>query len=247
MNRYGEVFAKFYDRYFSDYAENAAPVLLRFFSSQHIFAKNPRVLDLGCGTGRLALRFLEAGYSLTGLELSPHMVDFAAAKCARFLVTGKAVFIQADISHFQRDNVYGLAVSTYNVMNHLDTEEKLRGCFQSVKRCLDVGGWFLFDYHTAVGLRSWAYSESIRFEEGEVDITACFDEKASQAAIHLKGVFQGEPFEETISNRVFSLERVASLLREEGFSQICFTRMDDLETPLQKPEEEKRVAVMSCV
>jgi predicted TPR repeat methyltransferase len=87
MSQYGEVFAKFYDRYFCGYVESAAPVLLRFMSSQSVSGKNPRVLDLGCGTGRLALRFLEAGYPITGLDLSSPMLALAMARCARYLVT----------------------------------------------------------------------------------------------------------------------------------------------------------------
>ena len=40
----------------------------------------PRVLDLGCGTGALAARLLDAipGCSLTGVDLSPRMVEVAA-------------------------------------------------------------------------------------------------------------------------------------------------------------------------
>lgn len=247
MNQYGDVFSKFYERYFSDYAENAAPFLLCFFSSQPLSQKQPRVLDLGCGTGRLALRFLESGYSVTGLDLSPHMLDLAAARCAHFLGTGKAVFIQTDISQFSKNGDYSLAVSTYNAMNHLATEQKLRGCVRSVKACLETGGWFLFDYHTAVGLKVWADSESIQFEEGEVEMSGSFDEKDGLAIVRLKGVFNQEPFEETVWNQTFPLARVARLLEEEGFNIVRFARIVDLEKPLEKPEEENRVVVMARV
>jgi ubiquinone/menaquinone biosynthesis C-methylase UbiE len=36
-----------------------------------------RVLDVGCGTGFLALRFAELGHAVTGLDLSPRMIDRA--------------------------------------------------------------------------------------------------------------------------------------------------------------------------
>jgi SAM-dependent methyltransferase len=245
MNPYGEVFSKFYERHFNDYAKNAAPVLLRFFSSQPISQKQSRVLDLGCGTGSLALRFLEAGYSVTGLDLSSHMLDLAAGKCAHFLGTGKAIFTQADISEFSKNGDYSLAVSTYNVMNHLGTEEKLRGCARSVKACLVTGGWFLFDYHTAAGLKAWADSESAQFEEGEVEMSGSFDEINGRAIVRLKGLFNLEPFEETVWNQTFPLARVARLLEEEGFNIVRIAGMVDLEKPLEKPEEENRVVVMA--
>src|ERR1700690_3738889 len=101
MNPYDETFAKFYDRYFGDYAEKASPVLLRFFASKPEAGIYPRVLDLGCGTGRLSLHFLEAGYAVTGLDLSPHMMAIAEARCGRHRVSGRAQFLPADISGFR--------------------------------------------------------------------------------------------------------------------------------------------------
>ncbi|HEY4026178.1 MAG TPA: class I SAM-dependent methyltransferase [Candidatus Dormibacteraeota bacterium] len=40
------------------------------------------VLDAGCGTGSLALLAAEAGHRVTGVDLSPRMVDLARAKLA---------------------------------------------------------------------------------------------------------------------------------------------------------------------
>ncbi|WP_330334663.1 class I SAM-dependent methyltransferase [Streptomyces sp. NBC_00536] len=55
------------------------------------------VLDVGCGTGSLALLLAEAGHRVTGVDLAPRMVDQAEAKLAaaglpgRFLVGDAAV------------------------------------------------------------------------------------------------------------------------------------------------------------
>jgi len=42
--------------------------------------RGQRVLDIGCGTGRHLLMFLEMGLDVTGLDPSPHMLGIAAAK-----------------------------------------------------------------------------------------------------------------------------------------------------------------------
>jgi ubiquinone/menaquinone biosynthesis C-methylase UbiE len=39
-----------------------------------------RVLDVGCGTGFLALRFAELGHTVSGIDLSPQMIDRARRK-----------------------------------------------------------------------------------------------------------------------------------------------------------------------
>ena len=38
------------------------------------------VLDLGCGTGSLALLAIEAGHRVVGVDLSPRMVELARAR-----------------------------------------------------------------------------------------------------------------------------------------------------------------------
>jgi SAM-dependent methyltransferase len=50
------------------------------------------VLDLGCGTGSLALLAVEAGHRVVGVDLSPRMVELARAKLAGFatLLVGDA-------------------------------------------------------------------------------------------------------------------------------------------------------------
>ncbi|MFG2131097.1 class I SAM-dependent methyltransferase [Streptomyces sp. NPDC048751] len=50
------------------------------------------VLDLGCGTGSLSLLAAERGHRVTGVDLSPAMVDLARAK----LVGRDAVFLCGD-------------------------------------------------------------------------------------------------------------------------------------------------------
>jgi SAM-dependent methyltransferase len=43
-------------------------------------ARGPWVLDLGCGTGSVALRLAARGLHVTGVDLSPEMLDFARQK-----------------------------------------------------------------------------------------------------------------------------------------------------------------------
>lgn len=48
---------------------------------RHVLAENPgRALDIGCGTGRLLVRFLSYGFEVEGLELSPDMLEICRRK-----------------------------------------------------------------------------------------------------------------------------------------------------------------------
>jgi SAM-dependent methyltransferase len=245
MNLYGETFAKFYDRHFGLYAEKSAPLLLRFLSSQPIASGRLPVLDLGCGAGHLAFHFLEAGYRFVGLDLSPHMLVMAEKRCWRYVAGHQGRFLQEDIARFQVGGTYSMALSTYNVMNHLDSEEKLRGCFRSVRGCLAGGAKFVFDFHTLIGLREWAGAESVPWEGEELESKGEFDCVKGRAVMHVTGKMEGRLFDETIVNHSYPLTQLAQWLGQEGFGDVQFSRMDDLPASLRDPEKENRVVVVA--
>ena len=243
VDRYGETFAKFYDRYFGDYAEKATPVLLRFFAS---WPGGPgRILDLGCGTGRLALRFLEAGYEVTGLDLSAEMLALAEIRCVKFLVEGKGQFVRSDMADFKIPGPFAFVLSTYNSMNHLDSESKMRACFRAVHSCLERGGLFLFDYHTMKGLAEWSYAESADWEDGKLETSGVFDPVSRKAVMRLRGSYQGAELNDSITNYTFPLEKLVGWLGESGFKKVFFAGMEDLNKPLSEPEAQKRIVVLA--
>ncbi len=45
-----------------------------------------RILDLGCGTGSISVLLAEMGHSVTGIDLSPRMIEQATAKAHRHAV-----------------------------------------------------------------------------------------------------------------------------------------------------------------
>ncbi|WKY48157.1 methyltransferase domain-containing protein [Eubacteriaceae bacterium ES3] len=55
--------------------ENDA-VINMLLSKGAIF-KGARVLDIGCGAGRYSKLFLKAGCEVTGIDISPNMIDFS--------------------------------------------------------------------------------------------------------------------------------------------------------------------------
>lgn len=245
MNPYGEKFAEFYDKRFGNYADMSAPHLLRFFSDQPVSREYPKVLDLGCGTGQLAFHFLEAGYSFAGVDLSEEMLLKARERCRRHTLTGKGNFLLGDISAFKIPGPFGMAVSTYNSLNHLETEEALRGCFRSVRPALAPGGSFLFDYHTALGLEAWAGDEASSGEGDSVQSHGAFDEATGKAVMRLEIRAKGEVFQSIIENKTFPLSRVVAWLRDEGFQGVRFSEMTRLNETVSDPEKEKRVVVIA--
>jgi SAM-dependent methyltransferase len=55
-----------------------------------------RALDAGCGTGSVAVLLAELGFTVQGIDLSPRMLEQAAAKARRFSV--EVDLIEGDVS-----------------------------------------------------------------------------------------------------------------------------------------------------
>src|SRR5439155_23624038 len=60
------------------------------------------LLDLACGTGRMALRLATLGYQVTGVDLMPEMIDWARQKAAKQAVSIEWVVADARRSQLQK-------------------------------------------------------------------------------------------------------------------------------------------------
>jgi len=75
---YGPDQAWIHDARFGDLARSAAELVLERLRGSGLH--DGTVADLGCGSGILAARMLEAGYDVVGVDLSPAMLDLARAR-----------------------------------------------------------------------------------------------------------------------------------------------------------------------
>jgi SAM-dependent methyltransferase len=106
-----------------------------------------RLLDVGCGTGKSFLPFLERGYEVRACDLSPAMAALAAEKAA-----GRARVEVHDVRSLPTLGAFDLVCCLDDVVNYLDSEQELVDAFTSVRRNLAPGGVVVFDANTL-----WAY------------------------------------------------------------------------------------------
>jgi SAM-dependent methyltransferase len=244
MQAYGSAFARIYNLLWGGFARDIAPRIFEFYTPQP-----PTLLDLCCGTGQLALYFLERGYQVTGLDLSEAMLEHARANTSMFVQAGQAQFVQADAAHFTLDQRFGLVVSTFDALNHLPDLDALRGCFASVYAVTLPGGKFVFDLNTRKGLFRW--NGIIMSETDEaLTITRGIYDGGDKGYTRVTGFLCEDDerytrFDETVYNTVFPSETVRTLLLETGWSEVYFARAANLETPLDAPENEGRIFIVA--
>jgi SAM-dependent methyltransferase len=248
MQAYSRAFAHAYHLRWGGFARQVTPRLLDFYAQTPAGQQRLPVLDLCCGTGLVAQGFLERGYSVTGLDLSPHMLAYARQNSAAF--AAQAQFVLADAANFALDGQFGLAVSTYDALNHLPDQAALQGCLRSVGAALVPGGWFIFDLNTRLGLRRWNVT-SVDDSDGTLVITrSSFDGSGDQALLNITGFLRQadgryERFDESLYNTIFDIQTVLWLLLNQGWASAHAARLGNLHTPLSEPEQEARVFVVA--
>jgi len=203
-----------------------------------------------CGTGQLAQHFLEQGYRVTGIDLSPSMLHYARQNNAPYVEAGQARFLQADAADFALDEQFGVAVSTFDALNHLPDSEALRGCFASVFPLLLPDGLFIFDLNTRAGLTRWNRINVRDMPDHLIIDRGIYDEESDRAWVKITGFIRTEGglyerFEETAYNTAYDLDWVRDELLRGGWHSVYFARVDDLGMPIPDPEALNRAFVIA--
>ncbi len=99
-------------------------------------------LDVGCGGGWFTRAFQREGYQMTGLDISPEMLDFAqeqSLKCGL-----RSEYLLGDITRFRSPKKYGFVTAINDCVNYIP-KPRLLSAFKKVYALLEKDGVFLFD------------------------------------------------------------------------------------------------------
>lgn len=130
-------YAEFYDW------ENAQTMARRdvAFWRQLALAADGRVLELGCGTGRVTIPLARAGAPIVGVDLSAPMLARARKRTARLRVKHRPRLVRGDIRALPfPDARFGLVAAPYGILQSLLNERDLTATLKSVARVLAPGG-----------------------------------------------------------------------------------------------------------
>ena len=104
-------------------------------------AGDGRALELGIGTGRIALPLAQRGVPVHGIELSKAMAARLRAKPG-----GEDVGVTiGDFATTRVDGTFTLAYLVFNTIGNLTTQAAQVACFRNVAAHLEPGGCFLIE------------------------------------------------------------------------------------------------------
>ena len=104
-----------------------------------------RVLELGCGSGRLVCDMATRGFSMTGLDLNPTALEYCKKKLKKLGFKGETVV--GDMTNFKFDQPFDAAVNAINTFRHLESEEAALAHLDCVAEHLKPGGVFVLSLH----------------------------------------------------------------------------------------------------
>ena len=115
--------------------------------ARRLLGPSGRILELGCGSGRVTVPLARAGYHVTGIDHEPAMLAALAERQARLpaAVAARITTMPGDLRAFAVGQRFDLIIAAFNVVEHLYTRGELDACLRAVRRHLRPGGHFAFD------------------------------------------------------------------------------------------------------
>jgi len=220
VNRYSDYnnFAWIYNKHWGYFYSGNSFAILEKLMLQYL-PPNAYILDLCCGTGKLAQKLTEQGYRVTGIDSSEEMIRFAKENAPN------AEFIVEDARNFRLPSVYNGVIAAYDSLNHIMNLEDLIGTFQNVYECLVEGGLFLFDLNMED-----AYNTFWKGSRGTVEDDYAYiarssydpDEKIGKLDFTIFRLLEGkwERSDLTFLQKCYSEREIISALESVGFAEI---------------------------
>ena len=105
------------------------------------------VLELGCGTGRVLIPTAQAGVEITGLDLSPDMLEICRKnlKAEPQEVQARVRLVEGDMRRFELAQKFGLVTLPFRPFQHLTTVEEQLACLGCIHNALAEGGQMILD------------------------------------------------------------------------------------------------------
>ncbi len=138
FNRY----ANYYDLLYHDKDYNKECNFIEAVFKKYTQKPIVTILDVGCGTGGHALSLAERGYHVTGIDLSPTMIDLAKAKQS----SSRLDFHTMDIRNLDLGKKFDACIGMFAVMDYITEDNSIHTALTNIRRHLNHSSLFIFDF-----------------------------------------------------------------------------------------------------
>jgi SAM-dependent methyltransferase len=137
-----DAIARLYDPWSSSVVEDVA-----FYVEEAVSSGGP-VVELGVGTGRIAIPTAAAGIAVVGVDASVEMLAVAREQAELGGVTGLIDFRHGDLRDPPLAGAFPLVTIPFRSLLHMETDRDRRAALAAVRGLLAPGGRLIFDVFT---------------------------------------------------------------------------------------------------
>lgn len=200
-----------------------------------------QILDVGCGTGNIAIPLSKHGLQVTAVDLSEEMLFVAKEKSDA--AEAEVQFFQQDMRELEGLGEFDVVISLCDCINYLNNEQEMNATFQRISHHLKKNGLFIFDVHSIHKVEAIFTGHTFAHNAEEISyIWECFAGEEEFSVDHDLSFFvendEGlyERYDEFHKQRTYSIETYEKALKNSGFEVISITGDFSLET-LEKNAE----------
>ena len=222
-----DAFAWFYERYWNqEFHSLAFPILERIWLAR--VKPRARILDVCCGTGYLAALLAEGGFSVTGVDASAAMIEFARARVPA------ADFRVAPARDFRVTPRCDAAVCTFDSVNHILDPAGLAQVFRNTAASLTRGAPFAFDVLLEEGYQTrWGEGFSIVRDDHVLMISGSgfdFRTRLAECRLTMFRLIDGawQRADTVVHERCYTAAEIDAALAGAGFKDIACYHARDL-------------------
>ncbi len=181
------------------------------------------VLELGCGTGEIAIRLAKNGKSVFASDLSTDMLEVAKQKAMRANVN--LMMQRVDMTDFMTSYPVDLILCLCDSLNYVLNEEDIKKTFINVYNSLKEDGTFIFDVDSLYKMNVILND----YHEHDHDDEFAFSwdvENLGDGYVHhhvyIEDKVEKEIVEEDHYQKTYSLETYLKWLDECGFKNVKY-------------------------
>lgn len=185
-----------------------------------------QILELACGSGRLAVLLKQAGYNVVGFDLSEEMLAIAEQHSRQAQV--RLPLIQGDMTDLSQLDCYDYVTCFADSLCYLPNEQMMLQTFREVYTHLNSDGTFLFDvitpYQTDEIYPGYMYNYT---DETQAFVWTSYADQTPHSVIHDLTFFVWnenlqayERLNELHHERTYSLATYQELLKQAGFTKV---------------------------
>lgn len=198
-------------------------------------SEGAEVLDLCCGMGRHSLALAEAGYRVTGVDLSGVLLREAR----KYDKKNQVGWIASDMRHIPVDNErFDAVLNLFTSFGYFTKDEEHIKVLEEICRVLKPGGKFIIDFLNPAYVERHLVPESVRESEGQrIEERRVIENGYVKKEIAIMALNAGEPRHYQERVKLYTRDEFKMMIEEAGLriDQIHGSYDEETYTPESSP------------